>query len=284
MTGLDDALVTPLTEIAYAKINLALHVRARRDDGYHRLETLFAFAEDGDRITAAPSDKLSLVIDGPFSTALTVDDDNLVLRAARAVQAEFGLTCGASITLEKNLPVAAGIGGGSADAAATIRILARLWNVDVHDPRILAIAASLGADVPACLESRTVRGEGVGDVLIPVDARALSGTPILLVNDFTLCPTGPVFKAWDGVDRGALGQGTSLDAIEMARNDLAAPAIVLVPSIADLLRQLQLQDGVLLSRMSGSGATCFALFDSRENCRWAAMSFPDVWYFATTLR
>lgn len=274
----------PLTETAYAKVNLALHVRARRSDGYHQLETLFAFAGDGDQITASPSDQIHLTIEGPFSAALRVEDDNLVLRAARAVQSAFAVTQGAAITLQKNLPVAAGIGGGSADAAATIRILARLWNVDLGDPRILQIAASLGADVPACVDSRTVRGEGVGDVLIPVDAGALPGTPILLVNDLTPCPTGPVFKAWDGVDRGALAQDVHLDAISAARNDLEAPATMLVPGIVDQLHQLQLQDGAVLSRMSGSGATCFALFDTTENCRRAAASFPNIWHLATTLR
>ncbi len=276
--------MTPIVEIAYAKINLALHVRARRGDGYHELETLFAFAEDGDRITAVPSEHLALTIDGPFSPSLSADDDNLVLRAARAMHSAFDIKRGALITLEKNLPVAAGIGGGSADAAATIRILARLWGIDVADPKIGAIAAGLGADVPACLESRTVRGEGVGDVLIPVDGEALSGLPILLVNDFTPCPTGPVFMGWDGVDRGVLAHGMGLDDLLAARNDLEAPAKTRVPSIDDLLRQLNAQEGALLSRMSGSGATCFALFDTVENCRWAALSFPDIWYLATTLR
>jgi 4-diphosphocytidyl-2-C-methyl-D-erythritol kinase len=274
----------PITEIAYAKINLALHVRSRRNDGYHMLETLFAFADDGDVLTASPADALQLTIDGPFSNALLDDDDNLVLRAARAVQVAFGIQSGAAITLDKQLPVAAGIGGGSADAAAMIRLLAQLWNLDLQDPRFLEIAAGLGADVPACIASRTVRGEGVGDVLLPVDAGALAGMPILLINDFTPCPTGRVFKLWDGVDRGPLAQGTDLATIAASRNDLEAPAKLAVPQITDLLGTLKSQDGVMLARMSGSGATCFALFDTWENCRWAEMSFPDIWHLSARLR
>lgn len=273
-----------MQEIAYAKINLALHVRARRGDGYHVLETLFAFAEDGDVLTAEIADGLSLTVNGPFSAALGGGDDNLVMRAAQAVRDAFGVTRGAAITLDKRLPVAAGIGGGSADAAAAMRLLARLWGLDACHAKMMEIAASLGADVPACLESRTVRGEGVGDVLIPVAASHLAGMPVLLINDFTPCPTGPVFAGWDGVNRGPLDQDASMTAIMAARNDLEAPATAIVPQIAALLDSLRAQDGAIVTRMSGSGATCFALFDTPENCRWAGMAFPDIWYLATRLR
>ncbi len=273
-----------MQEIAYAKINLALHVRARRDDGYHVLETLFAFAEDGDILTAELADGLSLNIDGPFSVALEGGADNLVMRAARAVQEAFAVTHGAAIILDKRLPVAAGIGGGSADAAAALRLLARLWGLDIQHPKMMEIAAALGADVPACLESRTVRGEGVGDVLIPVAAPHLTGLPVLLINDFTPCLTGPVFAGWDGVDRGPLDQDVSIKSIIAARNDLVAPAAAIVPQIQPLLESLRAQDGVIMARMSGSGATCFALFDTPGNCHGAGMAFRDIWYLATRLR
>lgn len=273
-----------MQEIAYAKINLALHVSARRADGYHELETLFVFAEDGDILTAEPDKDLTLTIGGPFSTALHSDDDNLVLRAARAVQAKFGIASGVAVHLDKRLPVAAGIGGGSADAAAAMRLLARMWGLDIADPRMTDIASKLGADVPACLASQTVRGESIGDVLVPVEAPQFAAMPILLINDLTPCPTGLVFAGWNGKDRGPLATDTTLDSIIVARNDLEAPATALVPQIADLLSKLSTQQGCTLARMSGSGATCFALFDTEEHCRKAAQSFPGIWTMATRLR
>lgn len=273
-----------LTETAFAKVNLALHVRARRDDGYHLLETLFVFADDGDVLTASPADRLSLSITGPFGAGLSDGDDNLVMRAAHGIRQAFGVTEGAAITLDKRLPVAAGIGGGSADAAALIRLLARLWSLDLADNRMMTLAIGLGADVPACLASQTVRGEGVGEVLAAVDEAGLSGCPILLVNPGVPCPTGPVFKAWDGVDRGPLGADMSIAALAGARNDLQGPAMGLVPEIAALLHSLSAQPGARLVRMSGSGATCFAVFDSEDTRDAASLAFSRYWTLATRLR
>jgi 4-diphosphocytidyl-2-C-methyl-D-erythritol kinase len=255
-----------MQETAYAKINLALHVRAREPDGYHRIETLFAFCEDGDLLTALDADRLSLVVTGPFAGALEGESDNLVLRAARS------LGRAAALTLDKRLPVAAGIGGGSADAAATLRLLARGSDVT-------ALAAALGADVPACLLSRTAWGEGKGDRVRPVDIPALAGTPILLVNPNIPLATADVFAAWDGIDRGPLGGWQD------GRNDLQRPATGLVPEIADVLEALS---GARVARMSGSGATCFGIYASMSGRDAAAAAIagahPGWWMLATRLR
>lgn len=273
-----------LIETAYAKINLALHVRRRRDDGYHELETLFAFAADGDVLTAGPHGDLTLSITGPFAKGLEADEGNLVLQAAKALQAASGTKQGASISLDKRLPIASGIGGGSADAAAALRLLSKLWNIDLLDEQLLTIAAELGADVPACFRSETVFGSGVGEQLTPFETDSISGVPILLVNPLKSCPTGPVFKSWDCIDRGALTRQYWRD----ARNDLEAPAIALVPEISEVLAMLKAQAGVSLVRMSGSGATCFGLFET-ETARDAAAKAigsaqPGWWQLPTVLR
>ncbi len=171
-----------MEETAYAKINLALHVRERRPDGYHRIETVFAFAEDGDRLRVEAGEGLTLGVEGPFAGALAGEGDNLVMRAARALAARYGVTKGARLTLDKRLPVASGIGGGSADAAAGLRLLVRFWGLEAREADLLAIAGGLGADVPACLLSRTMRGEGRGDTLTPWVGMGLAGMPLLLVN------------------------------------------------------------------------------------------------------
>lgn len=275
----------PLVEVAPAKINLALHVRARMPDGYHRIETLFAFARDGDVLRAEPADTLSLAIEGPFADGLSAGPDNLVLRAAAALQAATGTAAGASLRLEKNLPIASGIGGGSADAAAALRLLARLWDVDTD---LDAIARRLGADVPACLAGRPVRGDGRGDELVEVDAAALAGLKLLLVNPGVAMPTGPVFAGWDGRDRGALGTGDPLAVARAGRNDLEPPAIAIAPVIAELVAWLQARGGALLARMSGSGATCFALFADAKAIDAAqqelAREWPHAWCLKTELR
>jgi 4-diphosphocytidyl-2-C-methyl-D-erythritol kinase len=262
----------PMQEIAYAKLNLALHVRGRERDGYHRIETIFAFCEDGDVLTAGEGEGLALAVTGPFAAGLSNTPDNLVLAAARAL----GVT-GVALTLEKKLPVASGIGGGSADAAAALRLLARFARLPAH--RLGPIAAGLGADVPACLLSWTARGDGRGDRIAPVVIGGLRGTPVLLVNPGVPLATAAVFAAWDGVDRGPLG------AWEAGRNDLEAPARALVPEIGDVLRALS---GARLARMSGSGATCFGLFDSAAGRDAAAAriaaAHPAWWVSQTRLR
>ena len=266
-----------ISEIAYAKINLALHVRARRADGYHLLESLFAFADDGDRIEVEPAAELSLRLTGPFALGLEADGDNLALRAARAMQSRFGIAAGAAIRLDKRLPVAAGLGGGSADAAAVARALARLWGLDTGEAELIEAVGPLGADVPVCVASHTVIGCGIGDEMTPWQrAEDWSGTPVLLVNPGLACPTGPVFRQWDGIDRGPLG-----DAPTGWRNDLEAGALALVPQIGELLSALRDVAGAKLVRMSGSGATCFALFETataRDTAEQAIASVHPGWW------
>jgi 4-diphosphocytidyl-2-C-methyl-D-erythritol kinase len=271
-----------MEEIARAKINLALHVRGREADGYHRLETVFAFAEDGDRLNVSEGEGLSLRIGGPFAAALSDSDDNLVLRAARSLQERFGAARGAALYLDKRLPVASGIGGGSADAAAALRLLYRWWGIGTGEAALLDIARTLGADVPACVLSRPLTGTGRGDSLVPLDLGRLAGQPLLLVNPGVGVSTAAVFGRWGGVDGGALPSD-----LEEARNDLEAPALQLAPVIADVLARLRAVPGAGLVRMSGSGATCFALFES-EDARDAAGAQiaavePGWWQLATRL-
>jgi len=277
-----------LFDTAYAKINLALHVRRRRDDGYHDIETVFAFAQSGDELSAELADDVRLTLSGPFGAVLAVDEaDNLVLKAARAMQQAFGIKTGAHLTLDKCLPVASGIGGGSADAAAALRVLSRLWGLDPSDPRLMTIAELLGSDVPACLGSVTGWADGRGFPVKSVEASDLSGTPLLLVNPGVAVATGPVFRAWDGVDRGPLAADASIKAAHAGRNDLQPPAISLAPVIGELLAILA-DTKPSLSRMSGSGATCFALYESLA-ARDAAAALVasrhlDFWTLATAIR
>lgn len=268
-----------IVEPARAKINLALHVRSRRFDGYHEIETLFAFVDYGDLVRVAPSSETKLALSGPFAGALAAEGDNLVSRAARRFDATFG---GGPwfIELEKHLPVASGIGGGSADAAATLRALARLQGVDPRDARLFAIADALGSDVPACLLGETAIGRGRGEQLVPIEG--MPGTPALLVNPGVGVSTAQVFARWDGIDRGAIGEGPLLQVARAGRNDLEAPALEIAPVIGEVLEALARRRGVLLARMSGSGATCFALFDGIEARAEAADAMAPGWWCAET--
>ena len=277
-----------MEEVAYAKINLALHVRGREPHGYHRIETLFAFAQEGDLLRVAPSDRLELAVEGPFAADLDSGVDNLVMRAAAALQSRYAVGSGAALTLDKRLPIASGIGGGSADAAAALRLLDRWWRLGADEGVLLEIAATLGADVPACVSSETARGEGRGDRLERQREAAIAAMPLLLVNPRVALGTGDVFRAWDGVDRGGLPSGTALDIASLGRNDLEQPAISRVPEIREVLSILSQQPGARLVRMSGSGATCFALFDSIDDRHAAERrirgAHPDWWQLATRLR
>ncbi len=257
-----------LTEPAPAKLNLALHVRGRLPDGRHALETMFAFCTDGDVVAGEAADDVTLEVSGPFAAGLS--GDNLVLTATHALRDAAGVTRGAALRLTKNLPIASGIGGGSADAAAALRLLTRLWNID--PAHATAVAPGLGADVPACLLSMSARGTGAGDSLALVDDPRIAGTPVLLVNPLEPLSTRAVFATWDGEDRGPLGDWRE------GRNDLETPARSLVSAIGDLLDWLGAQPGVSFARMSGSGATCFALFDSEAACEAAADACPDQWW------
>ena len=271
-----------LTETAYAKLNLALHVRGERADGYHSIETVFAFCEHGDELAVTPYEDIFTQVEGPFADALAQGGENLVDRAARLLMDERNglsfvfLDGGAMIILTKHLPVASGIGGGSADAAAALRLLTRYWHLD---PALaVRVAPTIGADVPACLLSRTCRADGRGDRLETVDL-GLAGTPVLLVNPRVRLPTADVFGHWEGTDRGPLGDWRE------GRNDLEPAAIALVPQIADVLDWLRGQPGAEFVRMSGSGATCFALFASEAARDEAAAAVPDQWWrLATRLR
>lgn len=265
-----------LRETAFAKINLALHVRRRRPDGYHELETLFAFVDAGDGLTARTAPADSLTVTGEFAPLLTDPFGNIVARALGALPRPDGL----AITLDKALPVAAGLGGGSADAGAVFRLVERAHGLPHDWPER---AARLGADVPACVRSETCIGRGTGTELEPF-ASDLVGCPVLLVNPRQPLSTAAVFAAWDGTDRGPLPTGSAREIALDGRNDLESTALGLCPPIADVLEALRLT-GPWLSRMSGSGATCFALYDSpaaRDAAR-AAMP-PGWWTLAGALR
>lgn len=249
-----------IVEAAPAKLNLALHVRARRDDGYHEIETLFAFVTDGDELRMAPAETSSFTISGPFAHALDGEGDNLVGRAVTAFARAVAPLPPLAIDLVKRLPVASGVGGGSADAAAALRGCARLAGVASDDPRLVTVADGLGSDVPACLLGRAALGSGRGEALQAI--AGLAGTPVLLVNPGVAVPTGAVFARWDGVDRGPLPSGDAWAIARAGRNDLAVPATRAAPVIGDVIDALGRLEGVILARMSGSGATCFALFET----------------------
>lgn len=279
-----------MIESAYAKVNVALHVRARRDDGYHALESLFAFAEHGDRLSAVATDDgaIDLIIDGPFGGALEAGPGNLVVKAARALQSYLGDQRGAAIRLTKILPVASGIGGGSADAAATLRLLARLWDVRIKAEELAGLALDLGSDVPACVASVTQMVTGRGEGLRRHRVEGLEGMAMLLVNPGVGLSTAQVFSGWDRVDRGPLNAASLEALVAQGRNDLEAPAMAAAPVIAQVLDALAGQRGVRLARMSGSGATCFALFDSDAAMADAAMAVQaahrDWWMMETRIR
>lgn len=271
-----------ITETAYAKINLALHVRGKRDDGYHELETLFAFVDAGDTLTArsAEADRLETV--GEFAATLDNPFDNLVYRALTSLPRPQGL----KIMLEKNLPVAAGLGGGSADAGAVFRIVEQMHGLpDDWEER----ATRLGADVPACVSSEMAIGRGTGTDLEPV-TNDMAGMAVLLVNPRIPLPTGPVFKAWSehgGEDMGPLPDGSARDIARNGRNDLRDPAIGICPAIGDVLAALVKTDP-LMREMSGSGATCFALYETTEArdsaAREIANQEPGWWQMVGLLR
>ena len=258
-----------MNETAYAKINLALHVRRRRDEGYHELETLFAFVDVGDQLSVSPATRDELRTFGEFGGALTDPFDNIVMKALSSLPRPQGW----AVTLEKNLPVAAGLGGGSADAGALFRLVEREYGLPEGWQ---ARAAKLGADVPACVRSEACVGHGTGTELEPV-ANDLTGTPVLLVNPRIPLSTAPVFKHWDGMDRGPLPQGDLRTIALSGRNDLEAPAQALCPAIGDVLAALR-ETAPWMARMSGSGATCFALYDTPAARDAAQAAMPSEWW------
>ena len=280
---------------APAKLNLYLHVVGRRPDGYHLLDSLAAFAAVGDELTFLPAPELALTIDGPFGSSLAVDDDNLVLKAARVLAAHAGRRPAAAIHLTKRLPVASGIGGGSADAAATLQGLNRLWTLGLPDTTLARIGLTLGADVPVCLAGVPSFFGGIGEEVAA--AGLLPNAHIVLVNPGMPLATASVFRARAQAaapySPAARWTHAVPDAVTLAgllakrSNDLTAAAIDLLPAIADVLTALEQQPPCLLARLSGSGATCFGLFAERGAAREAAAAIADAhrqwWVVATTL-
>jgi len=274
-----------VTVEAPAKVNLTLLVTGRRPDGYHLLDSLVAFAGVGDTLVATPGEGLTLSVDGPTAASLP-EGENIVLKAARLLAEAAGCPANATLHLTKRLPVAAGIGGGSADAAATLAALSQLWDVALPAGRLHALALSIGADVPVCLAGRATRMEGVGEVLTP--APALPPAWLVLVNPLVPLSTPAVFKARDAAfSAPAPLTDSPADAAALAvalaarRNDLTAPAIALLPVIGEMLALIAGQPDCLLARMSGSGATCFGLFATEATARAAATALtgqhPDWW-------
>lgn len=286
------AATPPVAVEAPAKINLYLHVVGRRADGYHLLDSLAVFAGIGDTIEAAPAEMLTLSIDGPFARELGNGEDNLVLRAAHALAAASGRSAAARIRLTKRLPVASGIGGGSADAAATLHALARLWRLDFEPAALAAIGLALGADVPVCVYGRNAFFAGIGEVVSP--APALPPVWLVLANPGIALPTPQVFKARSGRFSGSgRFEAVPADAAELAAvlklrgNDLTEAAVHLAPVIGTVLAELEALPGALLTRMSGSGATCFALFAEQAAAETAAERLrtrqPGWWVVAAPL-
>jgi 4-diphosphocytidyl-2-C-methyl-D-erythritol kinase len=283
---------TARAEKAPAKVNLTLRVLGRRADGYHELESLVAFAGVGDALTFVPGDALTLIVSGPTAPAAGDSADNLVLKAARALaERTAGLTLG-RFALSKRLPVAAGLGGGSADAAAALRLLAQANGIALDDPRLMQAALATGADVPVCLDPRPRLMCGVGDVLsAPLDLPRLFA---VLINPGVAVSTREVFAALNlppaapPAPAGAPPAPSALLAeIASGRNDLEQPAIELEPVIADVLSVISKLPGCRLARMSGSGATCFGLFETNAAATAAArtvrVGYPQWWVRATVL-
>ncbi len=290
----------PLIETARAKVNLTLRVHGRRADGYHDIESLVAFADCADTLTLAPAPDLRLTTTGPRAQDCGEGPDNLVIRAALSLgESIAGMTAG-HFTLEKHLPVAAGIGGGSADAAAALRLLARANGIDASDPRLADVARQTGADLPVCLASRACTMTGVGENLSYLELPAL---PCVMVNPRIAVATKDVFAAL-GLAKGEAFAGHNkpreqswpddvatsdvwCEAISAGTNDLEPPALKVEPRIGDVLAVLRIAPGVRLARMSGSGATCFGIFktadDAAEAAKAIALAHPDWWVHAGTL-
>ncbi|MBM3950044.1 MAG: 4-(cytidine 5'-diphospho)-2-C-methyl-D-erythritol kinase [Rhodospirillales bacterium] len=286
-------MTEPIRVAAPAKINLYLHVVGRRPDGYHLLDSLVAFADIGDTVEARADERLSLAVDGPFADAIPAGDDNLVLRAGYALAELAGEKRGAAIRLTKRLPAASGIGGGSADAAAALRALMCLWNANPAPEALAALALRLGADVPVCLGGRAAFMGGIGEELAP--APPLPKASIVLANPGQAVATPEVFRRRTGpFSRPARFAEAPGDAARLARllkargNDLEEPARAICPAIGDVLAALRRQPGCLIARMSGSGATCFALFAEPGAARAAAdavaRAHPAWWVQAGALQ
>ena len=268
--------------LARAKVNLWLNVVGRRADGYHLLDSLIAFTDLADEIEAEPSDRLALAVEGPLASVLASESDNLVLKAARLLADRASVAPRVALKLTKRIPVAAGLGGGSADAAATLQALIELWRVALPVEELFDLAARLGADVPMCFAGRAALASGIGERLAPAPPLPLCA--VLLVNPGVALPTPDVFKA----RRGAFSEpqpvrpwtdlASFASALAERGNDLTEAAVTLRPVVADVLAFLRKSDGALHVAMSGSGATCFALYASVELAERAAARLPTAWW------
>ena len=280
-----------ISEAAPAKVNLYLHIGGARDDGLHDLASLFVFTRDGDIVHVEHNDDISLSITGPFAGELDAFplENNLVWKAATLLKQEFSVTQGAKITLEKNLPIAAGIGGGSADAAAALRALARHWQLSVSEETLSTLAFRLGADVPACLGGAPVDVTGAGERVSP--GPVIPPLWVCLVNPGIATPTGPIFAVFDAENpspsKPVLATGRQFDdehaiaeLFQQTRNDLEPAASIHVPEIKHILSFLDKQPGILASRMSGSGATCFGLFPTKKDADVAAIEAKSIGWWA----
>ncbi|MEM6616919.1 MAG: 4-(cytidine 5'-diphospho)-2-C-methyl-D-erythritol kinase [Pseudomonadota bacterium] len=276
-----------LTCLAAAKVNLALSITGQRSDGYHLIDSLIGFAAIGDKVTVRAAETLSVSVDGPFASDVPTDDRNLALVSARAL-ADLTQVWSptAHIQITKNLPVASGLGGGSADAAATVRLLARFWQAERH---LLEACEAAGSDGPMCLVSETLRARGIGEKLAP--APPLPKCAMVLVNPGISVSTAEIYGALTDRERPALSapQYSSLaelvSYLEHEENGLEAPAISFAPAINDALKALRSEDGCRFARMSGSGATCFGLFDEQRHATAAAnrlsAAHPAWWVVST---
>lgn len=283
------------TAIAPAKVNLFLHVGPVDGEGYHPLTSLVAFADVGDEVTVERSDQLLLTVGGPFGAVLAHDPDNLILRALCALGQATGIgEPPLSVHLDKRLPIAAGLGGGSSDAGAALKLARGVLDLDIDDGALAEISASIGADGPMCLHARSAWAEGRGEVL--TFEPALPPLHALLVNPGVPSPTGAVYRAYDAAPRPletrpappqSWNPSAVISWLSQQRNDLEAPAVGLQPSIGEALRTVSTLPGARLTRMSGSGATVFALFDTREAATDAARHLtaeqPGWWIAPTTL-
>lgn len=269
---------------APAKINLFLHVTGRLENGYHTMQSLMVFTDAGDTLSFEAHDGFSLQVNGPFAAALS--GENLIAQAAQKLAAQYGRKPDARITLTKNLPVASGIGGGSSDAAATLKGLAQLWQLPKDTAALAGIARTIGADVPACLYGHPLWAEGIGDKILP-----LTGFPplhLVLVNPLVATPTPQVFKTFNGRFAAPLPvpSGGWMEFLQTAHNDLSAPAAAVTPEIRDVMTALENTGTPQLCRMSGSGATCFAIYATRAKADEAAQNLrvhhPRWWAMSAT--
>jgi 4-diphosphocytidyl-2-C-methyl-D-erythritol kinase len=265
-----------LRELAPAKVNLYLHVLGRRADGYHMLDSLVCFADIADKLEVIPSGDITLAIEGPFAPKLSLEN-NSVLKAAVALQKHAGVKTGAALTLHKHLPLTAGIGGGSADAAAALRLLMRFWGIRLGQAYLADIALKLGADVPACLRSAPLYMGGIGELL--ETGPSFEGLYLVLANPGVELKTPEVFAHFEGPFSGAARHPQAfasaeacVDFLRRNRNDLESPAKELLPDITKVLEALLQTKGCMLARMSGSGATCFGLFADAHAAKQAALA------------